>query len=138
MPQKHTTPVKHVTISPSFIIILSKLADFLRRKMRRPNTFITLTLNFFIICGWAVNAFVVRQSVSSCPFTSLKSKSFHLERKTARNVSTVDPTTALSDVLGDLVQSPAVLAVPILAAVSVAALLVWFIISYANPEDEDK
>jgi hypothetical protein len=30
------------------------------------------------------------------------------------------------------------LAVPILAAVSVAAVLVGFIVSYSNPEDEDK
>jgi hypothetical protein len=51
--------------------------------------------------------------------------------------STFDPAAALSDVLGGFLGSPAVLAVPILAALSVAGLIAFFIVSYANPEVED-
>jgi hypothetical protein len=51
--------------------------------------------------------------------------------------STFDPAAALSDVLGGFLGSPAVLAVPILAALSVAGLVAFFIVSYANPEVED-
>ena len=53
------------------------------------------------------------------------------------SVATLDPTTVLSDVLGGLLGSSAILAVPIIAALSVAGLIAFFIVSYANPEDED-
>ena len=53
------------------------------------------------------------------------------------SVATLDPTTALNDVLGGLLGSSAILAVPIVAALSVAGLIAFFIVSYANPEDED-
>lgn len=52
--------------------------------------------------------------------------------------ATVDPATALSTVLGGLLGSPAILAVPIVAAVSVASLIAFFIVSYANPADPDE
>ena len=52
--------------------------------------------------------------------------------------ATVDPTTALAQVLGGLLGSPAILLVPILAAVSVATVIAWFIVSYANPADPDE
>eukprot|EP00529_Nitzschia_sp_RCC80_P037015 CAMPEP_0113462542 /NCGR_PEP_ID=MMETSP0014_2-20120614/12154_1 /TAXON_ID=2857 /ORGANISM="Nitzschia sp." /LENGTH=154 /DNA_ID=CAMNT_0000354425 /DNA_START=61 /DNA_END=525 /DNA_ORIENTATION=+ /assembly_acc=CAM_ASM_000159 len=50
---------------------------------------------------------------------------------------TLDPTTVLSDVFGVLLGTPAILAVPILAALGVAGLIAWFIVSYANPEVEE-
>ena len=53
------------------------------------------------------------------------------------SVATLDPTTALNDALGGLLGSSAILAVPIVAALSVAGLIAFFIVSYANPEDED-
>jgi hypothetical protein len=51
--------------------------------------------------------------------------------------TTVDPTTALSQVLGGLLGSPAILLIPVLAAFTVASAIAWFIISYANPADPD-
>ena len=51
---------------------------------------------------------------------------------------TIDPTTLVSQALGGFLGSPAVLAVPILAAFSVASLLAWGIVSYANPADPDE
>jgi hypothetical protein len=107
--------------------------------MMKNTTAIAFILSGLLFCGWVTNAFVVTQSVSSTPFTARNGQAFQVyQRQTARNVATVDPATALSDVLGDLIKSPAVLAVPILAAVSVAAVIVGFIVSYSNPEDEDK
>lgn len=51
--------------------------------------------------------------------------------------TTVDPTTALSQVLGGLLGSPAILLIPVLAAFTVASAIAWFIVSYANPADPD-
>jgi len=39
--------------------------------------------------------------------------------------------------LGGLLGSSAILAVPILAALGVAGLIAFLIVSYANPADED-
>ena len=52
-------------------------------------------------------------------------------------VSTLDPSTFLSDVLGGLLGSYAILAVPIVAALTVAGIIAFAIVSYANPADED-
>lgn len=57
---------------------------------------------------------------------------------TAISAATVDPTSFLSSVLGGLLNSPAILLVPILAAVGVATLLAAGIVWYANPADEDE
>mmetsp|Transcript_691 Transcript_691/g.1425 ORF Transcript_691/g.1425 Transcript_691/m.1425 type:complete len:130 (+) Transcript_691:105-494(+) len=53
------------------------------------------------------------------------------------SVATLDPTTFLSDALGGLLGSYAILAVPIVAAFSVVAVIAFLIVSYANPADED-
>lgn len=53
------------------------------------------------------------------------------------SAATLDPTTMLSDILGGLLGTPAILMVPILAALGVASLIAFFIVSYANPEVED-
>jgi hypothetical protein len=50
---------------------------------------------------------------------------------------TLDPTTLFSDLLTGLIGTPAILAVPILAALGVASLLAYLIVSYANPQVED-
>ena len=53
------------------------------------------------------------------------------------SLSTLDPTTFLSDALGGLLGSYAILAVPIIAALSIVAVIAWLIVGYANPADED-
>jgi hypothetical protein len=51
---------------------------------------------------------------------------------------TVDPTSFLNDVLGSLINSPILLlSVPIVAALTIASLIAYGIISYANPAAED-
>ena len=57
---------------------------------------------------------------------------------TAISAATVDPTSFLSSVLGGLLGSPAILLVPILAAVGVATGVAAFIVWSANPADEDE
>jgi len=52
-------------------------------------------------------------------------------------LATLDPTTILSDVLGGLIGGPAILLVPIIAALSIAGVIAFLIVSYANPADED-
>jgi hypothetical protein len=52
-------------------------------------------------------------------------------------VSTLDPSTFLSDLLGGLLGSYAILAVPIVAALAVVGVIAFAIVSYANPADED-
>jgi hypothetical protein len=43
----------------------------------------------------------------------------------------------LSDLLGGLLGSYAILAVPIIAALTIVALIAALIVGYANPADED-
>jgi len=57
------------------------------------------------------------------------------------SATTLDPTTFLSDVLGGFINSNLILAVPIVAALSLASLVAFLIVSYANPasdEDDDE
>lgn len=51
--------------------------------------------------------------------------------------TTVDPTSFLTDALGGVLGTPLILAVPIVAALGVASLVVFFIVSYANPAEPD-
>ena len=50
---------------------------------------------------------------------------------------TIDPTAVITDALGGVVGSPLILAVPIVAALAVAGLVVFFIFSYASPAEQD-
>ena len=54
------------------------------------------------------------------------------------SAATVDPTSLLSSVLGGLLGSPAILLLPVLAAVAVATVVAAFIVWSANPADEDE
>eukprot|EP00558_Chaetoceros_sp_UNC1202_P009521 CAMPEP_0197253990 /NCGR_PEP_ID=MMETSP1429-20130617/66985_1 /TAXON_ID=49237 /ORGANISM="Chaetoceros sp., Strain UNC1202" /LENGTH=96 /DNA_ID=CAMNT_0042716839 /DNA_START=125 /DNA_END=415 /DNA_ORIENTATION=+ len=76
--------------------------------------------------------------MSSPLFTPISEPIAGMDMSNTISAATVDPTTALSQILAGLLGSPAILAVPILAAVSVASLLAFFIVSYANPADPDE
>jgi len=56
---------------------------------------------------------------------------------TLTSVGPIDPAQLFTDVLGGLINSPAILLVPIGAAVAVASAVAFLIVSYANPEVED-
>lgn len=53
------------------------------------------------------------------------------------SASTVDPTSFLSDIFGSVLGTPLILAIPIVAALAVASLVVFLIVSYANPAESD-
>jgi hypothetical protein len=53
------------------------------------------------------------------------------------SAATLDPTSVLSDIFSGILGTPLILAVPILAALGVAGLIAFFIISYASPEVDD-
>jgi hypothetical protein len=50
---------------------------------------------------------------------------------------TFDPTALFSDIVGAFVSGPIILAVPIVAALSVAGLFAFLLVSYASPVVED-
>jgi len=52
------------------------------------------------------------------------------------SAATLDPSTVLNDTFSGL--SPSlILAVPIVAALAVASLIVWIIVAYASPAADD-
>lgn len=53
------------------------------------------------------------------------------------STATLDPTTILSDIFSTIIGTPLILFVPIIVALGVAGILVFGIVSYANPEVED-
>jgi hypothetical protein len=57
---------------------------------------------------------------------------------TALSAATIDPTTILTDIFGAFLNTPLILAVPIFAALAVASLLAYGVVSYANPVEPDE
>jgi ABC-type glycerol-3-phosphate transport system permease component len=107
----------------------------------------------FLILFWlsslvfVANAFAPSTSEISRRYSSNFAKPLSLQaapiqvfEATSTNVAaaTLDPTTFLSDLLGAFINSNLILAVPIVAALAVAALVAFGIVAYANPaESED-
>lgn len=75
--------------------------------------------------------FTTLEDVVTTSSASLSTSSFHVAAET------FDPTAVLSDLLGGLLGTPAILAVPVVAALGVASLFAAFIVNYANPEVEE-
>ena len=71
------------------------------------------------------------------PITSTQKAAFDPFSSLEVSASTLDPTTVLTDLFSGLLNSPAILAVPIIAALGVASLIAFIIISYASPVVED-
>ena len=106
-------------------------------------------LLFITLCLTSAWAFVppqqqstMMQRTSSIQLTTESATLFDYSTTSSSSelvsVAALDPTTVLSDALGGLLGSSAILAVPIIAALSVVGLIAFFIVSYANPEDEDE
>ncbi|GAX24856.1 hypothetical protein FisN_6Hh195 [Fistulifera solaris] len=90
----------------------------------------------FLLLQQLVDAFVVLPSTSSSNIAITKTAALPSPTLTTA-VSTVDPTTFLSDVLGGVLGTPIILAVPILAALGVASLVAYAIVAYASPAADD-
>lgn len=85
-----------------------------------------------------VDGFVVIKPTTSLSGIATKSSPTALSASTLTTaVSTVDPTSFLSDVLGGILGTPIILAVPILAALGIASLVAYAIVAYASPAAED-
>lgn len=84
---------------------------------------------------------VVQQRVAPSTFgattTTMTTSQMTLSSSIELSALTLDPTTIVSDILGGLLGTPAILLVPILAALGVASLIAYLIVSYANPEVEN-
>ena len=83
----------------------------------------------------STNDAVLTSSSSLLP--SISSSSSYTSSTQLLSVATLDPTSVLSDALGGLLGSYAILAVPVIAGVTVVATIAFLIVSYANPADED-
>ncbi|CAJ1961683.1 unnamed protein product [Cylindrotheca closterium] len=70
-------------------------------------------------------------------FTSTAMPAFEPSSSMDIAAGTLDPTTMLSDFLGGLIGSPAILLVPIGVGLGVATLIAYLIVAYANPVVED-
>jgi hypothetical protein len=53
------------------------------------------------------------------------------------SAATLDPTTFFQNVLGLFLNTPIILAVPIVAALGVAGTIVWLIVAYASPAEDN-
>eukprot|EP00957_Ditylum_brightwellii_P067741 5141863-Ditylum_brightwellii.AAC.1 len=53
------------------------------------------------------------------------------------SASIIEPMTVLKKLLGGLLTTSVILAVPILAVIALASTITFFIVSYTNPADED-
>lgn len=62
---------------------------------------------------------------------------FFMETSQTMAAATVDPNAALSNALGNFIGSPAILAIPIVAALGVASLIAFLIVAYAQPAADD-
>ena len=115
--------------------------------------FVLLATAIFLIATSSVEAFTVTSPISTHTHTSYKQASSFSSSTTSLQMNTydilesstetiaaatVDPTTALTQALGAVLNTPLILVVPIVAAISVASVIAWFIVSYANPADPDE
>ena len=92
-----------------------------------------MALNASICMGFSTNSAFVSGYKSS---SQLKAVQFPVEtamESSSQNVGAVDLAGFLSENLVDFISSPAILLIPIGFAVSIAAVVAWFLVSSANP-----
>ena len=100
-----------------------------------------LVSGLFSVEGFVANSPAVPKATTTV--SSLVDSTTRLEATTPLTSSvevsaaTLDPTTFLSDALGGLLGTPAILAIPIVAALGVASLVAFLIVSYASPAADD-
>ena len=94
-----------------------------------------------LFCASTVSAFAPLAQHLAVPTiaTTLAASAPHVLELSSMSIaaSTVDPTAFLADLLGGLLGTPAILAIPIVAALLVASAIAFFIVSYANPVEDE-
>lgn len=98
-----------------------------------------LILGFLLLSSeaFAPVATNVAQSRPFTQFDTTRLEAFVPSSSMDISAATLDPTTVLTDLLAGLLTTPAILAVPIVAALGVASVIAFLIVSYANPQVED-
>lgn len=102
-------------------------------------TLFLLVTAILSVSSFAPAASIIQSSRGvASSFTTTTQKSAYFPSSSFEvSASTLDPTTILSDIFAGLIGTPAILAVPIVAALAVASLIAFIIVSYASPEVED-
>ena len=105
--------------------------------------YLTLLLACLLVVDLNVDAFVAQTPVAMPSMTTaatMPSKLAMIPQEPSMTLSaaTVDPTSFLSDLFGNVIGTPLILAIPIVAALGVASLVVFLIVSYANPAEPDE
>jgi hypothetical protein len=87
-------------------------------------------------CVTTLNAFIGVSSSSETTLWLSQLPQFP-QLPTPPTPATIDPTTVLSDVFSTVLGTPLILAIPIVAALLVATLIAYLIVSYASPAEEE-
>eukprot|EP00977_Amphora_coffeiformis_P008015 scaffold1803_cov92-Amphora_coffeaeformis.AAC.38 len=104
---------------------------------------VTVLLALLCAATWNVDAFVLPPQVgmpsTTATITASPTKLSMVQESSPLTlaVDTVDPTTFLQDIFGSVLGTPIILAIPIVAALGVASLVVFAIVAYANPAEPD-
>jgi hypothetical protein len=77
------------------------------------------------------------EEILSAPTFPSTTNSHMMNSQLVAALPTLDPTTALSDVLGTVLNTPLILAIPVVAALLVATLIAYLIVAYAQPAEEE-
>ena len=98
---------------------------------KRATTMINMDMNVDLPLSSSLSNGLLNQSPLSSSPSIFSTSSVEL------STATLDPTTILSDIFSTIIGTPLILFVPIIVALGVAGILVFGIVSYANPEVED-
>jgi hypothetical protein len=117
-----------------------------------------------LLCQQQVDAFAGQSMVNKQPFTTAQSrpiKNMNLNTRSSSpsatssttslnafpmdqvgsdmllSATTLDPTTFFTNVLGLFLNTPIILAVPIVVGIVVAGTLAWLIVAYASPAEDN-
>ena len=103
---------------------------------KRATTMINMDMNgAFYVPDLPLSSSLSNGLLNQSPLSS--SPSIFSTSSVELSTATLDPTTILSDIFGMIIGTPIILFVPIIVALGVAGILVFGIVSYANPEVED-
>jgi hypothetical protein len=80
---------------------------------------------------------LLEEIISAPTFPSTTNSHMMNSHLVAVTLPTLDPTTALSDMLGTVLNTPLILAIPVVAALLVATLIAYLIVAYAQPAEEE-
>lgn len=144
-PPPKTSQVDHVRANESYLNLCSftlSRSACLATTTTVTSTAMTVLLRLFLITLACLSsssswAFVVVGVTPTKQHSSVSVKAFESTSFYQAADNTIDPTAVLSNSLGNFLDSPAILAVPIVTALGLASLIAWLIVAYAEPQVQD-